>query len=299
MDTRAKAVATGVRDVAYAAAGAMALQAALWSQVVPRLYARGGLPGRLLPQLVDTLPFLLPALLGAMWIAHRRPATWRISALALGAALYLPYAVTVRVVGGSAWERRLLLGAAVLVGCWAGGRIGLYLSARRPASQLRRVSGMLLGLAPLAAVALGMTSVYLSCPGRWHPAARREMARFEIPVFPAAQGIEQHSALPMAKAVDYTVGLEYPSLEVLRFYRERLRATGWNAQGEAGEEWSEYGIDLGDERFDVRQLKASWTSPSGYLVLHLLLVYESPGPDWPPDALGTQRVSVLCEMKHL
>ncbi len=236
MDARAKTAAIGVLDVVYAAVGVTGLRAALSLQVVPRVYGRGGLPGVLLPLVVDLLPFALPALLGATWIAHRRPASWRIPVISLGLAFYLPYAVTLRVLGGSAWERRFILAAAVLAGCWAGGRLGAYLNSRRPSCQLHRWSRVLLSLAPLAAVAVGVTSVYLFCPGRWSPAAREEMARLEIPVFPGAHGVERRSGGFMVKTVDYTVESRYPSLEVLRFYQERLRAMDWTAYGETGED---------------------------------------------------------------
>ena len=296
MDARVKTAAIAVLHVVYAAIGAKGLQAALQFQVKPRVYGTGGLPGHLLPFIVNVLPFALPALLGAIWIAYRRPAWWRIAVTSLGVVFYLPYAITLRVVGGSAWKERLIVAAAVLAGCWAGGRLGVYLNGRRRPYRLRRWSRVLLGLAPLAAVAVGVTSVYLFCPARWSPAAREELARLEIPVFPGAQGVERRGGAFM---VNYTVESRYPSLEVLRFYQERLRAMGWTAYGEADEEWGEIGVHLTDELKYVRVLNARWASPSGYLVLQLTMAYESPDPDWPSETLRTQRVSVRSEFKHL
>ncbi|MFC1812366.1 hypothetical protein ACFL03_06705 [Thermodesulfobacteriota bacterium] len=98
------------------------------------------------------------------------------------------------------------------------------------------------------------------------------------------------------KSVNYFVESEYPATEVLKFYDEQLKKTGWvrsSRNGFGGKKWECFfdGTIKGDPQ--VRQLLALWVNKSLKIEAFLALRYLKLEKDW-----GNE-LHVQCQVQPL
>lgn len=134
----------------------------------------------------------------------------------------------------------------------------------------RMAPGLKAAMVALAAVWI----IVLVVLSRTHRIARSPEPEAVLPVYPKAYQVDLRSFPDRDwSSADYFVPLDYPSMEVFRYYDERMTQQGWSRVDARGlSEWSVTPRDGGKHA----ALTASWLGPNRLLRLDLQLTWDSP-----------------------